>query len=141
MTVRYFEDVAINEELAPVERMPTEDYALDFFGRNNPTNPAFRDAELGKRQGFGGALVPGLLKVAWLTQFVNEWAGPDATVRSVRVAFRRPDVAGKPLVLAGHVVDKRDEDGKKVVELEVVTLADGQPSVRGNVQVEMPSRA
>jgi hypothetical protein len=37
-------------------------------------------------------------------------------------------------------VDKRQEDGKNIVELEVVTLADGQPSVRGNVQVEMPSR-
>jgi hypothetical protein len=38
------------------------------------------------------------------------------------------------------VVDTRDEDGRKVVELEVVTLAEGEPSVRANVQVELPSR-
>jgi hypothetical protein len=41
---------------------------------------------------------------------------------------------------AGRVVDKREEDGRKVLELEVVTLADGDPSVRSNVQVELPSR-
>jgi acyl dehydratase len=137
---RYYEDVQVDEEIEAVEKLPTEDLAIDFFGRDNPTNPAFADAEAGRRQGFGGALVPGLLKLAWITQFVSDWAGPEATVRNVRTAYRRPDVAGKPLVLAGRVVDKREEDGRRVVELEVVTLADGQPSVRSNVQVEMPSR-
>jgi hypothetical protein len=81
-----------------------------------------------------------VLKLSWMTQYVSNWAGPDASVANVRVAFRRPDIDGRPLVFAGRVVDKREEDGKKVVELEVVTLAEGQPSVRGNVQVHLPSR-
>jgi acyl dehydratase len=140
MSQRYYEDVNVDEELEPVEQLPTEDKAIDFFGRDNPTNPAFGDAEAGRRQGFGGALVPGLLKIAWLTQFVGTWAGPESDVKSIRVAFRRPDVAGKPLMLAGRVVDKRQENAANLVELEVVTLAEGQPSVRANVQVSMPSR-
>lgn len=140
MTQRYFEDVNVDDELEPVERTPTADMAIDFFGRDNPTNPAFADAEAGKRIGVGGALVPGLLKIAWLSQFVSDWAGPEAQVKNLRVAYRRPDLADKPLMLAGRVVDKREEDGRKVVELEVVTLAEGQPSVRANAQVELPSR-
>ena len=140
MSQRYFEDIAPDEELEPLDRLPTEDQAVEFFGRDNPTNPAFGDAEAGRRMGFGGALVPGLLKLSWIANYVGAWAGPEANLRSVRVAFRRPDIAGKPLTLAGRVVDKRREDGRNVVELEVVTLADGQPSVRGNVQVEVPSR-
>jgi acyl dehydratase len=140
LTQRYFEDVEVDEELEPVEQLPTEDKAIDFFGRDNPTNPAFGDAEAGRRQGFGGALVPGLLKIAWLTQFVGKWAGPVSDVKGIRVAFRRPDVAGKPLTLAGRVVDKRQVGGVNIVELEVVTLAEGQPSVRASVQVNMPSR-
>ena len=140
MSQRYFEDIAPDEELEPLDRLPTEDQAVEFFGRDNPTNPAFGDAEAGRRMGFGGALVPGLLKLSWIANYVGAWAGPEADLRSVRVAFRRPDIAGKPLTLAGRVVDKRHEDGRNVVELEVVTLADGQPSVRGNVQVEVPSR-
>ena len=38
------------------------------------------------------------------------------------------------------IVDKRTEGEKKIIELEVVTIAEGQPSVRGNVAVELPSR-
>jgi acyl dehydratase len=140
MSQRYFEDVNVDDEIEPLEKLPTADLAIDFFGRNNPTNPAFADAEAGKRLGVGGALVPGMLKIAWMTQYVNEWAGPESRLGSIRVAYRRPDVADRPLVLAGRVVDKRQEGGKNVVELEVVTLAEGQPSVRGNVQVELPSR-
>ena len=140
MSVRYFEDVTVDDELDPVEHMPTEEKAIDFFGKDNPTNPAFQDAKIGKAQGFGGALVPGLLKVAWLTQFASAWAGTEATVKSIRVAYRRPDIANIPLILSGHVVDKREQDGEKIVELEVATLANGEPSVRGNVQVAMTSR-
>ncbi len=141
MSQRYFEDVHVDDELEPVEKLPTEESAIEFFGRGNPMNPAFADAEAGKRMGVGGALVPGVLKMAWLTQFVSDWAGIEGEVRNLRVAFRRPDVAGRPLTLAGRVVEKRQEDGKNIVELEVATLAGGEPSVRGNVQVELPSRS
>jgi len=140
MSQRYFEDIQVGDELDPVEKLPTTDMAIDFFGRDNPTNPAFSDIEAGKRMGVGGALVPGLLKIAWMTQYVSDWAGPESLVSNLRVAFRRPDVADRPLTLSGRVVDKREEGATKVVELEVVTIADGQPSVRGNVQVQMPGR-
>ncbi|OAI40092.1 hypothetical protein AYO38_06460 [bacterium SCGC AG-212-C10] len=140
MTQLYYEDINVNDEVPPVERMPTEDHAVDFFGRENPHNPAFSDAEAGKRLGVGGALVPGMLKIAWMTQYVSDWVGPDSLVTSIRVAYRRPDIAGRPLTLAGRVVDKRQEDGSNIVELEVVTLANGEPSVRGNVAVVVPSK-
>jgi acyl dehydratase len=137
---RYYEDVKVDDEIPPVEKLPTEDLAVDFFGRGNPTNPAFADAAAGKRLGLKGALVPGMLKIAWMTQYVNDWAGPESSLQNIRVAYRRPDVAGNELVLAGRVVDKRQEARQNIVEVEVVTLADGQPSVRGNVQVAFPSR-
>jgi hypothetical protein len=140
MSQRYFEDVNVDDELQPIEKLPTTDMAIDFFGRGNPMNPAFADAQAGERLGIGGALVPGMLKMAWMTQYCSDWAGTEGAIRTLRVAFRRPDVADKPLVLAGRVVDKRVEEGKNIVELEVVTLAEGEPSVRGNVQVELPSR-
>ena len=140
MSQLYYEDTKVDDEIEPLERTPTTDMAIDFFGRDNPTNPAFSDIEAGKRMGVGGALVPGLLKLSWLTQYVSKWAGLQGSVRSLRVAYRRPDIADRPLTLAGRIVDKRVEDGKNIVELEVVTLANGEPSTRANVQVELPSK-
>ena len=140
MSQRYWEDVKVDDELDPVEKTPTTDLAIDFFGRDNPTNPAFSDIEAGKRLGVGGALVPGMLKIAWMTQYVNDWAGPASHLGSIRVAYRRPDIADRTLTLSGRVVDKRVEGDKKIVELEIVTIAEGQPSVRGNVAIELPGR-
>lgn len=140
MKAKFFEDIVVGEELEPVERLPTEELAIEFFGRDNPTNPAFRDAEIGRRQGFGGALVPGLLKLAWITQYVSAWAGTNARLRTVRAAYRRPDIAGRPLTIVGRVVDKRLEDGVGLVDVEVATLANEQPSVHASVRLELPSR-
>jgi 3-oxo-4,17-pregnadiene-20-carboxyl-CoA hydratase beta subunit len=140
MSQLYFEDVNVDDELPPVEKLPTEEQAIEYFGRDNPTNPAFSDAEAGRRIGVGGALVPGNLKLTWLVRFVSDWAGTEGQVLGLRAVFRRPDVAGRPITLAGRVVDKRQEDGRNVVELEVVTLAEGDPSVRGSMQVQLPSR-
>ena len=140
MSQLYYDDVKVEDEIEPLERTPTTDMAIDFFGRDNPTNPAFSDIEAGKRLGVGGALVPGLLKLSWITQYVSDWAGEQGHVRNLRAAYRRPDVADRPLILTGRVVDKRVEDGKNIVELEVATIAEGQPSTRANVQVELPSR-
>src|SRR5438067_2195621 len=140
MSQRYFEDVRMDEELPSVEKLPTEEMAVEYFGRDNPTNPAFADAEAGRRMGVGGALVPGNLKLAWMTQYVYDWLGEGGELTALRAVMRRPDVAQRPLVLAGRVVDKRQEDGRNIVELEVVTLADGEPSVRGSAQVVVPRR-
>lgn len=140
MSQRYFEDVRVDDELPPVDKLPTEDTAIEFFGRDNPSNPAFSDAEAGRRMGMAGALVPGHLKLAWMTQFVSDWAGLEGRVLNLRAVFRRPDVANRPITLAGRVVDTREQDGQKIVEIEVVTLAEGEPSVRANAQVELPSR-
>ena len=105
MSQIYFEDISVDDELEPLDQFPTEDKAMEFFGRDNPTNPAFGDAEAGRRMGFGGALVPGLLKLSWITGYVGAWAGSEANLRSVRVAFRRPDIAGKPLISGTGGVD------------------------------------
>ena len=91
--------------------------------------------------GIGDALVPVNLNLAWMTQFVSEWVGTDGRILNLRAVFRRPDVTGRPIVLAGRVVERRVEDSRKVAELEVVRLAEDEPSARSNVQVELPSRS
>lgn len=140
MSQLYFEDVKVDDEIPEAVKVSNEDMAIDFFGRDNPTNPAFSDAEAGRRMGLKGALVPGHLKMSWLTQHLNSWAGQEGRVRSLRVALRRPDVQGVPLTIVGRVVDTRREDDKNIVELEMATLANGEPSVRANATVELPSR-
>lgn len=71
--------------------------------------PFFFDAEAARRAGLPGTIVPGPLKLALLTQYLDWVAGPDGAVRSVRCAHRRPDPTGRPLTIRGVV--SRAEDG------------------------------
>ena len=138
-TQRYFEDVNIGDELEPVEKMPTEELCVDFFTR--PGKPKPKPERIPSASaGYGDVLVPGLLKMAWLSQYVSQWAGPEGRFRTVRASYRRPDATGSPLTLTGTVVDKRQVDGRNIVEIEVMTVAAEGPSVRGTAQVELPSR-
>lgn len=139
MSQRYFEDVTVGDDLEPVEKLPTDDLCVDFFTR--PDKPVPKPERIySASEGFSAVLVPGLLKVSWLSQYVERWAGPAGRFRTVRVAYRRPDATGSPLTLMGKVVDKRQEGGRNIVEIEVMTVAADGPSIRGTAQVELPSR-
>jgi hypothetical protein len=129
----------VGEELPPVEKVPTEEMAANFFQRDGEPPPTPERVPV-PRAGFEGFLVPGLLKMAWLQQYITDWAGPEARFKILRGAYRRPDVTGVPLVLTGRVVDKRDEGGRKLIDIEVATVTDEGPSVRGQVTIEMPSK-
>jgi len=140
MSQRYFEDITVGEELPPAERLPTEEVTTGFYTREGEPPPTPERVPVASA-GFSGIIVPGLLKVAWLSQYVTDWAGPAAEFRTIRVSYRRPDPAGQPLMLTGTVVDKREEAGRRIVEVEVATIAAEGPSVRGMVQVEVPARS
>src|SRR5216684_283447 len=114
MSQRYFEDCSVGDELPEVEKLPTVELAVAFFTRESEPPPSPERVPV-PREGFEGFLVPGLLKMAWLQQYVAAWAGPDAKFRTIRAAYRRPDTTGRPLVLTGRVVDKREDGEQKLV--------------------------
>lgn len=139
MSQRYFEDINVGDELPPVEKLPTEELCVKFFTREGKPPPTPERIPV-PREGFSGTIVPGMLKVSWLSKYVTDWAGPGSAFRTIRVSYKRPDTTGVPLTLAGRVVDKREEEAGNVVEVETVMLNDGQPSVMGSVQVLLPKR-
>jgi acyl dehydratase len=139
MSQRRFDDVSEGDQVDSLVRQPDEETAINFFGKDNPFNPVFRDRETAKRQGLPGTIVPGMLKLAFLSKYAADWAGPEGKLVSVRAAYKRPDIAGNPLNLVGTVVRKYEEDGRALVDLELAILTeDGQPSTQGAATVELP---
>lgn len=139
MSQVYYSDLKVGDELPPVEKLPTDELATEFFTRVGEGKPTPERLPV-PREGFSGIIVPGMLKVAWIGQFVSEWAGPEAFVRNVRVSYKRPDTTGSPLVLVGTVVDKREEESGNLAEIEVAMIAEDRPSVVGMVQVLLPDK-
>lgn len=139
MSQRHFNDINEGDAVDTVVRNPDEETAINFFGKDNPSNPVFRDREIAKQQGLPGTIVPGMLKLAYLSKYASDWAGAEGRLVSVRAAYKKPDIAGTPLSLVGTVVRKYEDDGRALVDLELAILTEeGQPSTQGAATVELP---
>jgi hydroxyacyl-ACP dehydratase HTD2-like protein with hotdog domain len=141
-TIRYFEDVAIDEALPPLVKRPT---AVQLFRYAAVTWNAHRihfEQQYARQEGHADVLVQGPLHGAFLAQLVNDWAGPRGRVCSLRWSNRAPAIPGDTLSAGGRVIGKRSEAGRHLVELELIeTNQRGDQCVLGQATVALPSRA
>ncbi len=125
--------LAEGEPLPPLVLRPTLAQVVRYCGLTWNFTPIFFDPEEARRAGLPGTIVPGPLKLALLTRYLAWLGGPDAIVRSVRAAHRRPDLTGTPITLRGTVSRIAEEDGARVVECEVwIENAAGERSAIGS---------
>lgn len=125
------------EELGPLSLTPDLEMVIKYCGLAWAFPRFFFDIEAARAQGMPGTLVPGPLKLGLLYRLVHEWLDGRGWVRQVRAAHRRPDIAGRPVTIAGEVSRVYEEGGKTCADLELVIVNDdGQPSVRGFAVVE-----
>lgn len=125
------------DELTPLELAPGLGQVIRYCGMAWAFPTFFYDAEAARAQGMPGTIVPGPLKLGLVHRAVAEWLGDAGWIRQVRVAYRRPDITGRPIVIVGNVSRLYEEDGKRRADLELLMVnEDNQPSVRAFAVVE-----
>lgn len=138
-----FEDVNVGDEV-PAYRHTAGYMELNrFAGANEELIPIHMDPEASKRSGLPGVITMGNLKVAYMLNMLEDWAGPDAWIRKITVQFRGMDVVNQTLVAKGVVTGKKVHDGENWVELDVwVENEDqgGKKNTPGTAVVILPSR-
>lgn len=82
---------------------PTLEQVIRYCAVTWNFTPIFFDPAAARAAGLPGTIIPGPLKLALLADTVLAWAGDDALLESIRVAHRRPDVPGVPLLIGGSV--------------------------------------
>jgi acyl dehydratase len=116
----YFEDVEIGDEIGPVERVVTDEQVNEFVriwgAERGPSR--FTDASVARKEGLAGAMVPGALNMALLSQLLTGWS-PGVTVKKLDVVFRQIVLHNVPLRLKGVVTDKNVVDGEPQLECDV----------------------
>ncbi len=117
--VRYFEDIQIGEEITPlvkeigIARMMAYGAATWDFIRLH------YDADYARELGFEAPFVDGQMMGGFLTQQVQDWAGPGAFLR--KLAFRNRVMAypGDSLTCRGVVTDVSATDEGGMVECDL----------------------
>jgi len=100
--------------------------------------PRFTDHAAARREGFPGALVPGVMSQGFLGAMIHRWA-PAAEIVAIDTVFRAPVLADKPHSIAGVVTDIDEEAG--TVEIDITIANEAQETrVFGTATVRLPNQ-
>ncbi len=99
------------------------------------------DSEWAKAIGNPMAYDYGVQRQCWFYHHVADWAGDDACIVKQEDSIRKFNYMGDVQFLSGKVVGKREEDGHKLVDLELhmINQRDAETAY-GTATVALPSR-
>ena len=136
MSITTIHDVEFGAEL-PVFEPDTSLANVGVFARAvGWSGPRFESHEGARKEGFPGALVPGIMGMGFLTSAIHQWA-PVGQVEHVDTVFRAPMLADTPAIISAVVTDIDEDDG--IVELDMtVKNTKDETRVFGTARVKLP---
>ena len=138
----YWDDVQEGQEVPPFSRKVTYMELNRFAGANDEYVLIHMDPDYAKNVAkLPDVIVMGNLKLAYIANALEDWAGEDGWVQKLGVDYRKMDVVHSTLTAKGKVARKYQEDGKHLVDLEVWLENDkGEVTTPGRATVSLPSR-
>ena len=117
--VRYFEDVTSGDELTPLVKEISIARMMAYGAATWDFIRIHYDADYARELGFDGPFVDGQMLGGFLTQHVQDWAGPGAFLR--KLAFRNRVMAypGDSLTCRGVVTNCSIEEEGGMVQCDL----------------------
>tara|TARA_B110000014_G_scaffold253966_1_gene234005 strand:+ start:278 stop:730 length:453 start_codon:yes stop_codon:yes gene_type:complete len=149
--MKYIEDIDLGDEFGPVQIEVKPNDVIDFCktwirdeeNSKNIFNAAptrFTDEEFAKTEGLPGAIVPGIMSMAYLARLLNT-AWPDGTITQLDVVFRQLVLHNQIINLVGVVTDTVSEDDQNFIECDVyIENSEGSRLVGGKARLDIPSK-
>lgn len=143
----FYDDVEPGDDIGPVERKPSRsqvrafaDIGVGTVGRGSEGG-RFRSDDDARAEGIPGAIVPGNMSMALLSQLLTDWAGPQGVLRKLELNFRRMVRPDETITLSGVVIDKDEVDGEGQIKVDVaIDNPRGEKPVVGTAVVVLPKR-
>ena len=138
MTVKTIQDVGFGDELEAFTPNNSLDNTSAFAKAvKYDGSGRFEDHEKARELGLPGAIVPGIMGMAFLTSMIHRWA-PAAEVVKIDTVFRAPMLADKPLTISAIVTDIDEDEGMVELDLTIKNEAD-ETRVLGTANVRLPT--
>ena len=99
--------------------------------------PRFTDHEAARKEGFPGALVPGVRRQGFLGAMIHRWA-PTAEIVAIDTVFRAPVLVDQPHQIVGVVTDVDEEAGSVEIDITITNEAE-ETRVFGTATVKLPA--
>jgi len=98
--------------------------------------PRFTDHEAARKEGFPGALVPGVMSQGFLGAMIHRWA-PTAEIVAIDTVFRAPVLVDQPHQIVGVVTDVDEDAGSVEIDITITNEAE-ETRVFGTATVKLP---
>jgi acyl dehydratase len=110
-----------------------------YQGASGDMNPIHHDPAFAAKAGYPSPFAVGMLQAGILATYATDWLGP-RNVRRFKVQFREQAWPGDVLTYSGKVVAKREEDGERLVDLELAaTRQTGGVHLKGWATFAVPA--
>jgi acyl dehydratase len=128
-----WDDLPIGTSCKPREYGPlTRTDFVRYQGASGDFNPIHHDEEFAQSAGYPSVFSVGMLQAGILASYATDWLGA-ANVRAFGVQFREQVWPGDSLVCSGSVVDRREVDGERLVDLDLqVARVGGGTAIKGS---------
>jgi len=131
-----FDEVKVGDELKALKLPPISRHQLALYcGGSGDHNPIHVDIDFAKKFGMKDVFAHGMLSMAFLGRQVTSFA-PQTQIRKLGTRFSTITWVGDEITVTGKVVGKREENGEKLIDLEVNCInQDGKPTLQGSATV------
>jgi acyl dehydratase len=133
-----YDSVAVGEELPKLHRNMARINLVQYAAGSGDFNPLHYDADFPQAKVLGDNIVHGRMKYAALGECVSNWLAHTGHVVTISCQYRGMDMRGANFTVGGKVVGKREENGQKLVDLELWTVTDeGKVTTPGTATVAL----
>ena len=135
-----FAEVNVGDQLSDVVKTPGRRELVQYAAGSGDFNPLHYDTEFPQAKAIGDNIVHGRMKFAVLGELVSNWLAHTGRIKTIGCSYRGMDMQGKTFTAKGSVVAKREQDGEKLVDLEVyIEDASGKRTTPGTATVALDS--
>lgn len=133
-----FADVKVGDALPPyVHESVTRTDLVKYAGSSGDYNPMHHDETLATKVGLPSVFAHGMFSMGLLSNVLVNWAGAES-VQRFDVQFRAITWPGDKVSCTGKVTGKREEGGKKLVDVELACeTKPGTRSIIGTATVAL----
>lgn len=125
MTQVTYDGVAIGDTLPSLTTAPISRATLALFaGASGDHNPMHIDLDVARSAGMKDVFAHGMLSMAYLGRLLTNWV-PQQAIRQFSTRFQAITWPNEVLTCTGTIVEKWQQDGDKLVRLEIVAANDG----------------
>jgi acyl dehydratase len=138
----YFEDVKEGDELPALVKGPIERIQLvRYAGASGDFNPIHVDEEYARSAGMKSVFAHGMLSMGFAGQLLTDWLGEEGELKRFKIRFRSIVWPGDVITNTGTIARKYEEDGKGMVDMEIVGKNhEGTVTVQGSATSILPRR-